>query len=44
MNYRVRWIFLGVTMRDGKPREGWRMHPHVGQYFDLNIMGSLEHR
>lgn len=31
-------------MRDGKPREGWRMHPNAGQNFDLNIIGSLEHR
>ena len=30
-------------MRDGKPREGWRMHPYVGQNLDLEIIGSIEH-
>lgn len=31
-------------MRDGKPREGWRMHPDVSQNLDLEFIGSLEHR
>jgi hypothetical protein len=30
-------------MRDGKLREGWRMHPDEGQSFDFNIIGSLAH-
>jgi hypothetical protein len=29
-------------MRDGKPREGWRMHPSEGQSFNFNIVKSLD--